>query len=284
MPSHRGELILATVEKQISLVIPAWNEQDYLPRLLQSVAIACAAYRGGSERIEVIVADNGSTDATAQIAHAAGCLVVSVERRCIAAARNGGAARASGRIIAFADADFRIDPETFNYIDAIMSHDEVVGGATGMTMERWSLGIRTTLWLVAPLIWMMGLDAGVWFCRRSDFELTGRFDESLRAAEDLKWLLALRRLGRKRRPRARTVTCHSARRYGLRPALAINSVRKFDKHGDWHFLRHMLLNAPRLLYARKLVDDHIENYWYQDRASKEPLTGEASVIDHPESP
>jgi len=59
----------------ISLVIPAWNEAAYLPRLLDSVDVARKQYRGGVARIEVIVADNDSTDETPQIAAARGCRV-----------------------------------------------------------------------------------------------------------------------------------------------------------------------------------------------------------------
>ena len=44
----------------ISLIIPAWNEAELLPRLLQSVEVARARFDGGSGRVEVIVADNGS--------------------------------------------------------------------------------------------------------------------------------------------------------------------------------------------------------------------------------
>src|SRR5688572_16517350 len=119
----------------ISLVIPAWNEAAFLPRLLDTVAAARARYRGGAERVEVIVADNGSTDATAAIATARDCRVASVARRCIAAARNGGAAVARGKLLAFCDADFRIHPETFNFIAAVMDKPGYVGGGTGLTME-----------------------------------------------------------------------------------------------------------------------------------------------------
>ena len=38
-----------------------------------------------------------------------------VPKRLIAAARNGGAAAAQGNLVAFADAHFRLHPETFNY-------------------------------------------------------------------------------------------------------------------------------------------------------------------------
>ena len=76
---------------RFSLVIPAFNEQMYLPRLLDSVERARATYSGGAENVEVIVADNGSTDETATIASSRGCRVAQVEKRAIAASRNGGA-------------------------------------------------------------------------------------------------------------------------------------------------------------------------------------------------
>src|SRR5207248_1252646 len=84
---------------RFSLVIPAYNEEAYLPRLLDSVDAARARYAGGPEAIEVIVADNASTDATARLAAERGCRVARVEKRVIAAARNGGAALARGEIL-----------------------------------------------------------------------------------------------------------------------------------------------------------------------------------------
>ena len=92
---------------RFSLIIPAWNEQAYLPRLLDTVDEARTRYRGGPDAAEVIVADNDSTDATAVIARDRGCRVVHVAKRRIAAARNGGAGIARGEILCFVDADFR---------------------------------------------------------------------------------------------------------------------------------------------------------------------------------
>lgn len=61
---------------RFSLVIPAFNEEALLPRLLDSVDRARALYAGGPEPIEVIVADDGPTDATAGIARERGCRTV----------------------------------------------------------------------------------------------------------------------------------------------------------------------------------------------------------------
>jgi glycosyltransferase involved in cell wall biosynthesis len=141
-----------TSAPHISLVIPAFNEAEYLPRLLDTVDAAKENYQHGTDRIEVIVADNDSTDATPDIGRARGCHVQYVEKQLIAASRNGGAAVATGEIIAFADADFRIHPETFNFIDSVMARPGYIGGATGLEMERWSPGIAVTWYMILPAI------------------------------------------------------------------------------------------------------------------------------------
>jgi len=57
---------------RFSLIIPAYNEERLLERLLDSVDAARTAY-GRGDAIEVIVADNASTDRTAVIAATRGC-------------------------------------------------------------------------------------------------------------------------------------------------------------------------------------------------------------------
>src|ERR1035437_1341775 len=121
---------------RFSVVIQAFNEENCLPRLLGTVDRARERYRGDSGCVEVIVADNGSTDTTSRIAADRGCLVVSVEKRVIGAARNGGARVARDEILAFVDADTQIHPETFNEIDRVFSDTRVIGGATGIDFER----------------------------------------------------------------------------------------------------------------------------------------------------
>jgi len=250
----------------ISLVIPAWNEAAYLPRLLESIAIARASFVGGQDATEIIVADNGSSDDTAAIARSHGCQVVPVVDRCIAAARNGGAAAAKGDIVAFADADFRLDPQTFNFINSVMHAPSYVGGATGLTMERWSPGIRLTWNLIMPPLWLLGLDGGVWFCRRADFQVLGGFNETVRAGEDVRFLTSLNRLGRGRQPRLRLANRFTSRKLGVPSAMAINSARKFDRHGDWHMFRDAVRNLPALLlHGKKHIDQYVDGYWYQGR-------------------
>ncbi len=84
----------------VSVVIPAYNEEEYLPSCLES--IRKQDYTG---EYELIVVDNASTDNTARIARDAGATVVFEDNRSPAVARQRGAEAAGGDIIAFIDAD-----------------------------------------------------------------------------------------------------------------------------------------------------------------------------------
>jgi glycosyltransferase involved in cell wall biosynthesis len=238
----------------ISLCIPAFNEEAFLPRLLDSVDTARKKYNRGHDAVEVIVANNASTDRTAEIARERGCVVVAVEKRVIAASRNGAARAAKGEIIAFVDADIRIHPESFNAIDEAMASGKHALGATRITMERWSLGIFCTYYLLVPMVRMMGVDGGVVFCRREDFHAVGGYDETKRVAEDVDLLLRVKKLGRKRGQ-------GFARLKGVK---AVASCRKFDDHGEWHMLTApfgMLWDVIRGLG----MDRQIDRFWYRVR-------------------
>jgi glycosyltransferase involved in cell wall biosynthesis len=239
-----------------SVVIPAYNEARYLPRLLDSLEAARQRYPPGAADVEVIVADNASTDATAETAARRGCQVIPVARRVIAAARNGGARAARGEILCFVDADMRVHPDTFGVIERAMASDRAIGGATGVTLERWSLGLACTYAMLMPMVWLTGMDTGVVFCRRADFWAVGGYDESRPIAEDVAFLWALRRLGRRREARLVRATA----------AKAVASTRKFDQHGDWHYFTKVL---PRVVAAggrRSRLDGLIQDYWYRDRS------------------
>src|SRR5215471_758411 len=116
---------------RLSIIIPAYNEEQYLPRLLKSIEVARSNYSGGRDEIEVIVADNDSSDGTAQVAQAYGARVVHVAKRRIAAARNGGARAARGEILCFIDADSAIHPQTFDEVDRAMKSGRYIWGVTG---------------------------------------------------------------------------------------------------------------------------------------------------------
>ena len=241
---------------KFSLIIPSYNEQALLPRLLDTVDVARSRYLGGgADAIEVIVADNDSSDQTAEIARARGCRVAKVTKRVIAAARNGGAALARGEILTFVDADSRIHPATFNAIEKAVDSGNIVAGATGVRLERWSLGLAVTYAIMVPMVIVLRMDTGVVFCRRADFERIGGYNESRLFAEDVQFLWDLRRLGRTRGQRLARITS----------AKAIASTRKWDRYGEWHYVTQIFRLAFMMLRSPTAINDFARRYWYEDR-------------------
>jgi glycosyltransferase involved in cell wall biosynthesis len=85
---------------ELSVVIPAHDEERVLPRLLAGLADA---------RLEVIVVANGCRDATAGVARAAGVRVVELAAGSKVAALNAGDAAATAFPRAYVDADVEVD-------------------------------------------------------------------------------------------------------------------------------------------------------------------------------
>ncbi len=180
-----------------------------------------------------------------------GCRVIVVEKRVIAAARNAGARAARGEFLAFVDADAQVHPDTFVEIDRALADPRVVAGATGARLERWSIGIAFTYAMIVPIVFVTGMDTGVTFCRKEDFEAIGDYDESRLVAEDVAFLWALRRFGQTRGQRLARAT----------RAKIVASTRKFDEFGDWHFFS-VAIEALRHLMRRDLTR-FTASYWYK---------------------
>jgi glycosyltransferase involved in cell wall biosynthesis len=103
-PSDADRESLSTVK--VSVVIPCLNEAGSIERCVRN---AHEAIQGLGWRGEVIVADNGSEDGSAELAKAAGALVVHEPRRGYGSAYLAGFAAAAGDYIVMADADLTYD-------------------------------------------------------------------------------------------------------------------------------------------------------------------------------
>src|SRR5258706_5277953 len=86
----------------ISIIIPAWNEERNIERLLESIK------KQSYKKIETIVIDDGSTDKTTEIAKKLGAIVFKRERHERSVERNFGATKAKGKYLFFLDGDMEL--------------------------------------------------------------------------------------------------------------------------------------------------------------------------------
>ncbi len=107
-----------------SIVVCAYNAAATLERCLESLKDLNYPY------YEVLVVDDGSTDATAEIAKSAGVRLLSLEHQGLSAARNAGIIAAQHRIVAFLDADAEADHDwLYHLVETITRENAVaVGG------------------------------------------------------------------------------------------------------------------------------------------------------------
>jgi len=180
----------------ISFIVPAHNEQACLGRTLQAIHESASTV---GQRYEIIVVDDASTDATAEIARQHKATVVPVNHRQIAATRNSGARAARGDRIFFIDADTIINPGAVAAALRAMDKGAVGGGAPAWfdKHEIVPLYIRLVGVFAIILPKLIAFSGGAFmFCTREAFHATGGFDERLYWSEEGSFALALKREGR----------------------------------------------------------------------------------------
>ncbi len=123
---------------KVTVVMPALNEAAHLADTLASMK----RQRYPAELVEVIVVDNGSTDATVAIATAAGVTVLEEPERSPFKARNRAVLAAAGDYLAFIDADCTADP---GWIEELVrtardTGSRYVAGRIENVFERDTLG------------------------------------------------------------------------------------------------------------------------------------------------
>ena len=182
----------------MSIVIPAFNEEKYLPGTLGAAHKACAVFDQAGWASEIVVCDNNSTDHTASVARASGVQVVFESFNQIAASRNAAGNAASGDWLVFVDADTQVTPMLFREMMRAMTRDDCLGGGCPGTFDSGPWLARQTVIIWNSIGRVMRWAAGSFlFCRASAFRELGGFSQDWFAAEEVEYCIRLNRLGQR---------------------------------------------------------------------------------------
>ncbi|MFA6048967.1 MAG: glycosyltransferase [Candidatus Micrarchaeia archaeon] len=220
----------------VSVVIPALNEEKYIARCLK--AVRAQKFNG---TFEIIVSDGMSSDKTPQIAKKYADKVVFEKTRTIAAGRQRGIAAARGKIIAFTDADAEPHPGWLAELCAPFS-DPCVVCTYGMLLLYDGTDFENALckYVFPPyfkVLQFLNLPAGAGSniaIRASALERIGGFNRKLAAGEDIELEKRLTSLGRL---------------VFVENAVAEVSSRRIRKWGFPRFMAYHTLNTLRVHFS-----------------------------------
>ncbi|MGZ5476756.1 MAG: glycosyltransferase family 2 protein [Thermoanaerobaculia bacterium] len=183
--------------KTISVIIPTYNYASYVREAIDS------AMEQSYPALEIIVVDDGSTDATAQVLSGYGdrIRVLRQKNQGVAAARNAGIAAARGDYLAFLDSDDIWKPRKLELQIARFDADPDLGlvrcgaetfGGTGQRPQVWRKGKEG--WVATGILrldpeFTVAAGSGLLLPKRVAEEVGG-FDHRLRVSED--WDLCYR--------------------------------------------------------------------------------------------
>ena len=221
--------------KEISIIIPALNEEKAISQCLETVV--------NIPGIEVIVSDGGSTDRTVAIAGQHGDVRVVHSQTGRGVQMNSGATCAGGEILLFLHADCILPKEDFLKIRQIFDSGRFVGGAFQIRLlsDKFGYGlIEMGINFRSKVFKLPYGDQGI-FVKRSVFEELGGFRE-MPICEDLDFICRLKKCGRitilneKISTSVRTWKNHGILRTSLRYQLLLAS---------YMFRQKTLFTAPR---------------------------------------
>ncbi|MEV6940777.1 glycosyltransferase [Streptomyces sp. NPDC051172] len=230
----------------LAVVIPAHNEAAYLPRYLPTVLASLSRWEETSgEQGEVIVVDNASIDATADMAASFGVRVISESVRSIGRVRNSGAAATDSRRLFFTDADVALPMEAITSAAAAMDAG-AVGGAIPPLYTPKRLGARL---LCAYWDHYRTTHGGAQFVTAAAFKEVGGYRDDLFMSEDVDFFTRLTAHGR---ATAAPVAILDDLR--VRP-----STRRYDQ---WSSLRMLWWQNP-VTARMRLGSARMWRHWYE---------------------
>jgi len=231
----------------LSIVIPAYNESQNIEQTI--LVLREALQQAELESYELIVADDASTDGTAEIAGTLSAKIVPSGKRNIGATRNAGAAAAQGEYILFLDADTLVNRLLLEGLKRAMEKGVAGGGSrliwSEPTHDFWgNLGMKG--WVLISRIFRLP-SGSFFFVRREAFEQTGGFDESYFISEEITLAKKLKRLGKV------VILRETA-------ATSPRKMRQFSRGEFARFILTSLLHPRHIMRNRNYLD-----IWYKRR-------------------
>jgi len=236
------------VSKQLTIVIPTYNEGKYIARTLYAIAA-----QSGTHKVKIIIADAKSTDNTRTMAEVngfeLGLNLKVIDGGLPAVGRNAGAKLATTPYILFLDADV-----TFTHRYAIKeAFGEIATGKYEMVgttpVYKGKLDIRASI--------MFGLNkyitcflsktepfaiGGFTMVNRRVFNSLGGYDEKAKQSED--WLLS-----KKIKPH----------KFKLIPELVTQDNRRFKRYGYFSMVKLLYNNWKNRNNTQYFYED--QGYW-----------------------
>ena len=187
--------VLSTLPPQLSIIIPAYNEEKYIEKTLQSISAQPFS------DYEVIVVANGCTDKTEELLkdhhkNDRRIRYFSLPKANVSIARNAGAVNAQSEMLLFLDADTQLAPESLPYL-----HREFKNGlAVATTKARpdassWKFWFALRIKNLYNSLQLYQGCSGALICRKADFQKVGGYDPELMVREQRKLILQLKKLG-----------------------------------------------------------------------------------------
>ena len=179
----------------VSAIVPTWNNADYASRAVRSVL--AQTYKP----VQVVVADDGSTDGTVDALRAFGdrITLVESEHRGIPFTRNAALSAAKGQIVAFLDSDDEWLPRKLELCAPRLIEDAAVGAVYTRVLVRDEVKKQTYELPVYNREGHLGRDlftecrmsTSSLVVRRSVLDRVGLFDEELLRAQDWDMMIRL---------------------------------------------------------------------------------------------
>ncbi len=220
----------------LSIIIPTFNEDKYLLKLLDSIK------KQSFKDYEIIVSDFNSRDRTKEIARKHGCKIV--EGGLPAAGRNNGAKKARGDLLLFIDADCMIKPAFFEHAIKEIKQNNL--DAASCYATPLSDGLLDNLWFSLFNFWTWATQffyanaAFALFCKKDLHQKIKGFNERITLSEDMDYANRAGKCGK-----FRILT--SARIY--------TSVRRFEEEGRLKLsIKLFLSGCYRLVFGEITTD------------------------------